>query len=337
MPEPASAFSVQPRVEDRVERRVRQHLGRYAEPTDGLVEHGLRGRGPHDAVHQRQGTQRAGEQSEGRGGLPVHRRRERRRAGGRAERVDHVDDRLRVGVDQVERLAVAVGQVAQVVHRLRDVVDRHHVGVAEVDDGHGQPARQVVPHPLQEREDVVGAVDLVHRAGLGVADHDRGPIDPPRDRRLGADDLLGLVLRAVVRRRQVLPLVEHRLVEGAVVVTGRGHRRHLVEDAHLERVGEREGVPGAADVQLLVGRGVGGHVVDRRQVEEVVDAAAVLADPAFVHAQPVRRQVPDDGDHPVRAPGLDEGLHAGQGRLAAEHEDGAVPVVDQLLRRGAGR
>ena len=278
--------------------------------------------------------QRAGEEPEGACGPAVDRRGERRRAGGLAERVDHVDDRLRVGVDQVERLAVAVGQVAEVVHRLRDVVDRHHVGVAEVDADQRQPARQVVAHPLHQREEVVGAVDLVHRAGLGVADHDRGPVDPPRHRRLGADDLLGLVLRPVVRRGQVLALVEHRLVEGAVVVTGRGHRGHLVEAAHLQRVGELEGVPGAADVQLLVGRVVGGHVVDRGEVEEVVDPArrgAMLADPVVVHAEPVRRQVPDHGDHPVGAPGLDEGLHPVDRRRAAEHEDRAVAVVDELL------
>ena len=310
---------------------MRQHLGRYAEPPDGEVEHRLPGRRLHDAVDQGRGTERAGEQSEGPGVPPVHRRRERRCAGGLAERVDHVDDRLRVGVDQVERLAIAVGQVSEVVHRLRDVVDRHHVGVAEVDADHGEPARQVVPHPLQQREQVVGAVHLVHRAGLGVADHDRGPIDPPGHRRLGADDLLGLVLRPVVRRGQVLPLVEHRLVEGAFVVTGRGHRRHLVEEPHLERVGELEGVPGAADVQLLVGLVIGGHVVDRREVEEVVDAAAVLADPFVVHAEPVRRQVPDHRDHPVGAPGLDERLHPVDRRRAAEHEDRAVAVVDELL------
>ena len=214
MPEPASAFSVRRESKTAVNDGVRQHLGRDAEPPDGQVEHRLRGRRPHDAVDQsRRGAARGGAARGPRRGPPVDRRRERRRAGGLAERVDHVDDRLRVGVDQVERLAVAVGQVGEVVHRLGDVVDRDHVGVAEVDADQRQPAGQVVAHPLHQREEVVGAVDLVHRAGLGVADHDRGPVDPPRHRRLVADDLLGLVLRAVVRRGQVLPLVEHRLVE----------------------------------------------------------------------------------------------------------------------------
>jgi len=63
--------------------------------------------------------------------------------------------------------------VCEVVHRLGDVVDRHHVGVAEVDADQRQPGRQAVAHQLHDREEVVGPVDLVHRAGLAVAHHDR--------------------------------------------------------------------------------------------------------------------------------------------------------------------
>ena len=72
-------------------------------------------------------------------------------------------------------------------------------------------------------------------AVLGVADHDRRTVDPPRHRALVADDALGLELRAVVRRGEVLALVEHRLVEGADVLAGRGDRGDLVEAAGLER------------------------------------------------------------------------------------------------------
>ena len=129
-----------------------------------------------------------------------------RRTRGLAEGVDHVDGRLRVGVDQVERLAVVARRVREVVHGLGDVVDGHHVRVAQVDADERQPGGQVVAQRLHHREEVVGAVDLVHRPGLGVADDDRGPVDPPGDLGLLADDPLGLVLRPVVRRRQVLAL-----------------------------------------------------------------------------------------------------------------------------------
>jgi hypothetical protein len=230
----------------------------------------------------------------------------------------------------VEGLAVPVGQVGQVVHRLGDVVHRHHVRVAEVDADQRQPRRQAVAHHLHGGEEVVGTVDLVHRAGLGVADHDRGPVDAPRHGRFLADDLLRLVLRPVVRRRQVLALLEHGLVEGAVVVTGRGDRRHLVEAAHLERLGQLEGVAGAVDVHRLVGGRVRGHVVDRGQVEEVVDLAPVLLDPRLVDAEPVRGQVADDGDHTVGAPRRDQRLHAREGRPPAQDVDRALAVVDEL-------
>jgi len=233
----------------------------------------------------------------------------------------------------VERLAVPVGEVGQVVHGFGDIVDRHHVGVAEVGADEGQPAGEVVPHHLHQREHVVGPVDLVHDAGLGVPDDDRGPVDAPRHGG-SPHDLLRLELRAVVGRGEVLALVEHGLVEDAVVVTGRGHRRHLVEAAHLQRVGQLEGVLGAADVQLLVGGVVRGHVVDRGQVEEVLDSLSVvgtvLVDPGLVHAQPLVGEVADHGHDAVGPPGPDECLQPRQGGLPAQDEDRPLAVVGEL-------
>ena len=91
---------------------------------------------------QRAERRRGRRPSSAAGDAAVERGRELRRPGGGAEGVDHLDDRLRLGVDQVERLAVEAGQVGEVVHRLGDVVDRHHVGVAEVDADQRQPGRQ---------------------------------------------------------------------------------------------------------------------------------------------------------------------------------------------------
>ena len=220
--------------------------------------------------------------------------------------------------------------MGDVVHRLRDVVDRHHVGVAEVDADERQPGGQPVAQQLHQGEEVVGAVDLVHLAGLGVPDHDGRSVDAPGDRRLLAHDPLGLELGAVVGRGQVLALVEHRLVEAAAVLAGGGHRRHLVEAAHLQRLGELGGVAGPADVHRLVGRVVGGHVVDRREVEEVLDRAAVLGDPGGVDTEPVLGQVAHDRGDAVGAPASDEGVHPMSAALADEDEDLALAVVEQL-------
>ena len=258
----------------------------------------------------------------------------RLRRGG--EGVDHVDGAERLGVDQVEGLAVEPGLVGDVVHRLGDVVDRHDVGVAEVDADQRHPAGQGVAQPLEQREEVVGAVDLVHRAGLGVTDHDRGTVDPPRHLGLLAHDLLGLELRAVVRRRQPLALVEHRLVEDAAVVAGGRHRGDLVEVADLELAGQRDGVAGAADVHRLVHLVRGGHVVDRGQVEEVLDVTGVGGDPLVADPEVGLAEVTDDRSDPGTPgscclPLLDQRLEPVLRALTAEHEDLALAVVDQLL------
>ncbi len=271
MPDPDSACSVRRESKVAANRVWASTSGGMPEPADGLAQDQLGRRRLHQRRRELDRSQRARDQPErtGVGVGAVERRRERRGPGRRAEQVDQVDDRLRLGVDQVERLPVAVGQVREVVHRLGDVVDRHHVGVAEVHPDQRQPRGQPVAEQLHQREEVVGAVDLVHHAGLAVADHDRRPVDPPRDRCLLADDPLRLVLRAVVGRGQRLALGEHGLVEPAVELARRRHRGHLVEAARREGVGELEGVAGAADVERLVGGVVGGHVVDRGEVEEV--------------------------------------------------------------------
>ena len=70
---------------------------------------------------------------------------------------------------------------------------------------------------------------------------------------------------------EVFGLVEHVLAPLAAVEAGGGDRADLVEAAGLDRARELDRVAGALDVGDLLRLGVGGHVVDRRQVEEVVD------------------------------------------------------------------
>ena len=276
MPEPDERLLGGAGGVDRRERGVLEHLGRDAEPADGLVESA----GARAAVRRAAPTRVAGRSAWGRqavGSRLVTVRSTGTANWGAFAAEAKVLIRPTVlcgsGLTRWKAWPSRSGLVGDVVHRLGDVVDRHHVGVAEVDADQGHPARQGVAHPLEQREEVVGAVDLVHRAGLGVPDHDRRTVDPPRDLRLLADDLLGLELGAVVRRGQPLALVEHRLVEDAAEVAGRRDRGDLVEVADLELAGQPDGVAGAADVHGLVHLVRGGHVVDRREVEEVLDVA----------------------------------------------------------------
>ena len=138
-----------------------------------------------------------------------------------------------------------------------------------------QPGRQHPPCLLQQLEHVVGAVDLVDLAAARVADDDPRPVDPPGPAALLAHDPLGLVLGAEVRVGvEVFGLLEHVLGPGALVEAGGGDRADLVEAARLDRAGQFDRVSGSLDVGDLLGLGAGRHVVDRRQVEEVIDVAA---------------------------------------------------------------
>ena len=104
-----------------------------------------------------------------------------------------------------------------------------------------------------------------------------GPVDPPGPLALLAHDALGLVLGAEVGMRvEVFGLVEHVLAPLAFVEAGDGDRADMVEAAGVDRAGQFDRVLGTLDVGDLLRLGAGGHVVDRRQVEEVVDLAAQL-------------------------------------------------------------
>src|SRR5664280_1794958 len=86
----------------------------------------------------------------------------------------------------------------------------HHVSsvaVAGTYEGYFREDMFDEGQPLDGFEEVVRSVDLVHLAGLGVADHHRRAVHPPRHRGPRPRDPLGLELRLVVRRRQRLPFV----------------------------------------------------------------------------------------------------------------------------------
>ena len=107
------------------------------------------------------------------------------------------------------------------------------------------------PELLEQLEEVVGTVDLVHLAGLRVADHDARPEHQRLRLHALAHQPLGLVLRAVVVVRQLLALVEHVLLEHALVVAGHRDRAGVVEAPDLVRVRELDHVLRALHVRAL--------------------------------------------------------------------------------------
>ena len=227
----------------------------------------------------------------------------------------------------MEGAAVELRLVGDVVDRRGDVVDRDDVDLAAFDPDRRQPRGQHPPRPLQRLEEVVGPVDLVDLAGARVADHDPRPVDPPGPRAFLADQPLGLVLGAEVGVVvEPLGLVEHVLAPLALVEAGGGDRADLVEAAGLDRAGELDRVPGALDVGDLLRFGVGGDVVDRRQVEEVVDLAAHRHQVLLGDAEAGLGEVAGDRDdaRPVGAP-------AGPQLLQPAARSGPHQGVDRAL------
>ena len=190
------------------------------------------------------------------------------------EDVDHLAGRLGARVGQVEGLAVSLGAVRDVVHGRGHEVHRNQVDLPALDAQHRHPLGDRVAEATDQLEEVVGAVDLVHLAGLRVPHHDPRPVHPPRPGAVPADHGLRLVLGPEVRIGvEVLSLVEHVLPPGPLVETGGGDRADHVDAAGLDRLGELDHVAGALHIGEPLAFRVGGHVVDRRQVEEVVDVA----------------------------------------------------------------
>ncbi len=267
---------------------------------------------------------------------------EARRVRGDGELVDQLVDALRARVGEAERAAVEIGLVGDVLERARHPVDGDDVRVAEVEPHQRRPLGQQLAHPLDRLEEVVRAVDLVHLARVRVADDDTRPVHPPGHVRLLAHDPLGLVLRAVIGRGQALALVEHVLGEHALVGAGDGDRGHVVKAPRADRPSQLDRVGGAADVHRRVALGRRGHVVDGRQVEEVLDRPAQLLHLFLIDPQHRPAQVAEHGlhtlldgrsrDHP---PALDQLVQAARRFVAYEHVHLALALFQDALHQAA--
>ncbi|GLZ37829.1 hypothetical protein Acsp05_14530 [Actinokineospora sp. NBRC 105648] len=140
-----------------------------------------------------------------------------------------------------------------------------------------------------------------------------------------ADVLLRGELRRVVRRVVALTEVKVRLGIATAVIARDSDGRNMVQEARVDRGGELEHVPRALDVGHavdLVGRG---EVVDRAQVDHVVDDADQTR---RIDPQAGFGQITDHRDDP--RPGPDP---AGRGRGEPLH--GLLP--DQHVHCGVVR
>ena len=110
----------------------------------------------------------------------------------------------------------------------------------------------------------------------------------------------------------------------------------------LDRLGELDHVPGALDVGEPLALRVGRHVVDRREVEEMVDLSAQTLDVLVGDPEPRLAEVADDADDAVlrSAPAAAQLLEPPARPLAHEHVDGALALeklLDQVPADEPGR
>ncbi len=100
----------------------------------------------------------------------------------------------------------------------------------------------------------------------------------------------------------------------------------------LDGVGQLDHVARALDVRDLLRVRVGGHVVDRREVEEVIDLSVQARNVLVGHAQALLREVADDADDAVLAdsPAVPELLETALRTLADEHVDRALALEQEL-------
>jgi hypothetical protein len=123
----------------------------------------------------------------------------------------------------VEAVAVLVIEVRNVVHGGDDEVDRDNVDSPAFNADRRHPGGEHPAHFLDQLEEVVGAVDLVHFAGARVADNDRRAEDAPGNPALLADDALGIMLGAEVGVVEVFRFVEHVFTKQSFEEAGRSN------------------------------------------------------------------------------------------------------------------
>ena len=252
-----------------------------------------------------------------------------------AENVQHVTHTVTRGVHQVVTLLGNTLLVADGVECIHHKVHRHDVDPPALQAHHGHPGRQQLAHTLDEFEEVVRAVDLVHLAVGAVTHHHGGPVHRPRHLALLAHDAFTLVFGHEVRVVVVLGLLEHVFAEDAFVQTGGGDGRHMVEVPRVNGLGQLDGVAGAVDVHGHLAFFVRIQVVHGGQVVDMAHSAFQLLDVVRGNTQLLRRQVAKHRHRTCRAhaPVAAQIGHLGRTFLAQQEVDHRAFALQQLLHK----
>ena len=236
----------------------------------------------------------------------------------------------------MEAFPIETPLVREVIERVRDKVDGYDVDASAFDADRRHPGRKDLPQLLDQLEEIVRPVDLVDEPGPGVADDEARPIDAPRPLVLVAHDPFGHMLGLEVRMVELLGFLEHVLAERAFVEAGRGDRAHVVEAARANGFRELDRVARSVDVGLLLGFGARGEIVNRREMEHMLDLVLELLELRVRHAKITLREIADYGDHPVfvDAPGLAQRCEFLLRSLADQNMD-RIAALEQIFDQKA--
>ncbi|MNV33782.1 hypothetical protein D3C71_1251630 [compost metagenome] len=253
--------------------------------------------------------------------------------GGAAEDVQHVTHAVAHRVHQVEALLGDVRLVADDVERVDHEIHRHDIHAPAFQAHGGQPGRQQLAQPLNELEEVIRPVDLVHLPRCAVAHHHGGAVYRPWHLAVVAHDFFALVFGLKVRMVQPFGLCKHVFAEHALIQACGSDRRDVVEMPGVDGLGQLDRVARAFDVHGHLGLFVSTQVVHRCQVVEMIDLALEFFDVFARNAQLLGRQIAEHRDGAGR-PHTPEATQIGHlvGALLADQEvHHAAFALQQLL------
>ena len=134
-----------------------------------------------------------------------------------AENIQHIAHPVTHGVNQMKALFGNRGLVADVVQRIDHKINRHNIDPATFEPHRRHPGRQYLAHALDQFEEIVRTVNLVHLAGGAVTHHHCRPKHRPGHLAFLAHDFLALVLGLEVGVVVVFRLFKHVFTKHAFV------------------------------------------------------------------------------------------------------------------------
>ena len=200
----------------------------------------------------------------------------------------------------MESLPIEAFAQPQIFERRDDEIHGHDVDAAALEADHRRPGRQNFTKLLNQLEEVIGSVDLVDLAGLRIPDDDPRPVDAPGNLRLRPDNRFAVVLGPEIGVIEAPRFFKHILAKNPFIQARGGNRAHVMKAAGVDVSRKFQCIPHAIDVRGGDLRRICRQVVDRGEMEDVIDLAFEPADGLRIRAQIGFVDVAEDRRHALR-------------------------------------